>query len=79
MILSPLLLIFIIVLEALSNAFRDGLSMELFYADDLVLFANSIDLLIQKIRRWNTGMEENGLSVNMGKPRLWHTKMEQAV
>ena len=33
-VLSPLL--FIIVLEALSREFREGLPMELLYADDLV-------------------------------------------
>ena len=34
-VLSPLL--FIIVLEALSREFREGLSMELLYADDLII------------------------------------------
>ena len=36
-VLSPLL--FIIVLEALSREFREGLTLELLYADDLVLMA----------------------------------------
>ena len=36
-VLSPLL--FIIVLEAMSREFREGLPMELLYADDLVLMA----------------------------------------
>ena len=36
-VLSPLL--FIIALEALSREFREGLPMELLYADDLVLVA----------------------------------------
>ena len=48
-VLSPLL--FIIVLEALSSAFREGLPMELLYADDLVLLADTVNLLIQKIRK----------------------------
>ena len=38
-VLSPLL--FIIVLEALSREFREGLPMELLYADDLVLVAET--------------------------------------
>ena len=37
-VLSPLL--FIIVLEALSREFREGLPMELLYADDLVWCRN---------------------------------------
>ena len=49
-VLSPLL--FIIVLDSLSNAFQEGLPMELLYADDLVLLADTLNLLIQKIRKW---------------------------
>ena len=62
-------LLFIIVLEALSREFREGLSMELLYADDLVLMAESKELLVEKIRRWKAGMEEKGLKVNMGKTK----------
>ena len=54
-VLSPLL--FIIVLEALSRVFREGLPMELVYADDLVLMAESEELLMQKLRKLKTGME----------------------
>ena len=46
-VLSPLL--FIIVLEALSRQFREGLPMELLYADDLVLMAESEELLLEKV------------------------------
>ena len=55
-VLSPLL--FITVLEALFRGFRGGLPMELLYADDLVLLADSEDLLVEKIKMWKTGMEE---------------------
>ena len=67
-VLSPLL--FIIVLEALSREFREGLPMELLYADDLVLMAETEELLVEKIRRWKAGMEEKGLRVNMGKTKV---------
>jgi len=63
-VLSPLL--FIIVLEALSRRFRGGLPMELLYADDLVLLADSKDMLVEKVMRWKAGMKEKGLRVNMG-------------
>ena len=42
-VLSPLL--FIIMLEALSREFREGLPMELLYVDDLVLIAETKELL----------------------------------
>ena len=67
-VLSPLL--FIIVLEALSREFREGLPMELLYADDLVLLADSMEELIEKLRRWKDGMEEKGLRVNLGKTKV---------
>ena len=67
-VLSPLL--FIIVMEALSRNFRGGLPMELLYADDLVLMAESEELLVEKIRKWKAGMEDRGLRVNMGKTKV---------
>ena len=67
-VLSPLL--FIIVLEALSRGFRGGLPMELLYADDLVLLADSEEGLVDKIKKWKVGMEEKGLRVNMAKTKV---------
>ena len=66
-VLSPLL--FIIVLEALSREFREGLPMELLYADDLVLMAESEELLLEKLRKWKKWMEANDLGVNAGKTK----------
>ena len=48
-VLSPLL--FIIVLEALSREFREGLPMELLYADDLVPITETKELLLEKVRK----------------------------
>ena len=67
-VLSPLL--FIIVLEALSKKFRKGLPYELLYADDLVLIAESEELLVEKIERWRKGLETGGLRVNFGKTKI---------
>jgi len=67
-VLSPLL--FIIVLEALSRKFRSGLPFELFYADDLVLLAETEDNLMAKIRIWKENMEAKGLRVNLGKTKV---------
>ena len=54
-VLSPSL--FTIVLEALSRHFRKVLPWELFYADDLVLLAESREILMEKIKIWKEGLE----------------------
>ena len=53
-------LLFIIVLEALSKRFRGGLPSELLYADDLILMANSEEMLTEKFKKWKAGMERKG-------------------
>ena len=67
-VLSPLL--FIIVLEALSQNFRVGLPWELLYADDLVLMAETEEKLLRKLRQWKDGFEAKGLKVNVGKTKV---------
>ena len=47
-VLSPLL--FIIILEALSREFRTGCPLELLYADDLMINAESIEELFVKLK-----------------------------
>ena len=44
--------------------------MELLYADDLVLLADSEEGLLDKLRKWKVGMEEKGLRVNMNKTKV---------
>ena len=67
-VLSPLL--FIMVLEALSQEFRVGCPWELLYADDLVLIAESMEELVEKFNTWKEGIESKGLKVNMGKTKV---------
>ena len=67
-VLSPLL--FTVVLEALSNKFRGGLPMEMLYADDLILIAESEEQLKEKVRIWKEGMEAKGLRVNLAKTKV---------
>ena len=71
-VLSPRskLSLFIIVLEALSKKFRKGLPYELLYADDLVLIAESEELLVEKIERWRKGLEAGGFRINFGKTKV---------
>jgi len=72
-VLSPLL--FIVVLEALSKKFREGLPWELFYADDLALLAESEEKLLEKIGLWKRRMEEKGLKVNMDKTKVMRCRV----
>ena len=44
--------------------------MELLYADDLVLLADSMKELIEKVKRWRAGLEEKGLRVNLCKTKI---------
>ena len=66
--LSPLL--FIIVLETLSQELRTGCSWELLYADDLVIIAETIAELTQKLEVWRVNLENKGLRVNMKKTKI---------
>ena len=58
--LSPFL--FVVVMEVLSQEIREGLPVELLCADDLVLIAESMDGLKEKIMRWKECVEVKGLS-----------------
>jgi len=62
-VFSPLL--FITVLKALFRSLRGRLPMELVYPDDLVLLADSENLLVEKIKRWKAGVVDRGVRVNM--------------
>lgn len=64
-VLSPLL--FLVVMEAVTQEVRGGLPWELLYADDLVLMAESWDELRVKLVKWKATMEKKALKVNMDK------------
>ena len=44
--------------------------MELLYTDDLVLVAETEELLIEKLSKWKKGMELRGLRVNIGMTKV---------
>lgn len=67
-VLSPLL--FLLVLEALSREFRTGCPWELLYADDLVIIAETMEELLEKLKKWKAGLETKGLRVNMSKTKV---------
>ena len=67
-VLSPLL--FIMVLEALSQEFSTGCPWELFYADDIVIMAESMNDLLVRLGEWKKSFEKNGLRVNVAKTKV---------
>jgi len=67
-VLSPLL--FVIVMEMISRELRAGLPLELLYADDLILMAESEESLRVKIVKWKSGLDAKGLKMNTGKTKV---------
>ena len=64
-VLSPLP--FIMVIDALSQEFRTECLWELLYVYDLVIIAESVEELCQKLTSWKVNLENKGLRVNMEK------------
>jgi len=54
-VLSPLL--FVIVMEMISRELCTGLPLELLYADDLILMAESEESLHDKIVKWKSWLK----------------------
>ena len=67
-VLSPLL--FVAVMEVLMQEVREGLPWELSYADALVLMAESIEELKEKVLQWKECMEVKQLKMNIGKTKV---------
>ena len=64
------MLLFIIVLEALSRKFRSGFPWEDLNSDDLVIIAESLEDCVGRLLTWKEAMEEKGLRVNAGKKKI---------
>ena len=75
-VLSPLL--FIIVLEALSKDFRVGVPWELFFADDLMIIATSLEECVERVKAWKEGLESKGLHVNMTKTKFMASGLQDS-
>ena len=73
-VLSPLL--FIIVLQAITEEFKTGCPWELLYADDLVLISESLEDLEKKFQTWKQNLESRGLKVNLGKTKVLVSRKE---
>jgi len=44
--------------------------MEVVYADDLVVIAETADNLIKRLSKWKDNMENRGMRVNMNKTKI---------
>ena len=58
-VLSPLL--FVAVMEVVTQKVREGSPWKLLYADDVVLVAQIIEELREKVQQWKACMELKGL------------------
>ena len=64
------LLLFIIVLEALSHEFHSGVPCEDLYANSLIIIAELLEECVRRLLTWKEAMEEKGLRVNAGKTKI---------
>ena len=53
---------------------QGGCPWELLYADDLVIIAETLEELEQKLRNRKKGLEEKGLKVNVPKTKVIHSR-----
>ena len=60
--MSPLL--FVIVMEAISEEFRVALPWELLYADDLAVIAETEEELIKRLNEWKDNVDSKGMRVS---------------
>jgi hypothetical protein len=66
--LSPLL--FIIVLDVISEGIVRDMPWNILYADDLVIMADTEEELQQRLLEWQNCLESKGLKVNTGKTEV---------
>ena len=64
------LLLFIIVLEALSHEFHSGVPCEDLYDNGLIIIAELLEECVRRLLTWKEAMEEKGLRVNAGKTKI---------
>ena len=63
-------LLFVIVMEALSQDCRCGCSLELLYPDNLVIIDGSLDGLLNQVIVWKESFDAKGLQGNMSKTKI---------
>ena len=66
-VISPL--IFVIVVDAVTEQARKGLLNEILYADDRVLMKENLEDLRERFQRWRGALESKGMKVNIRKTK----------
>ena len=56
-------------MDVLTEDVRDGSLMELLYADDLDLYGESLNKVMDKYGRWKKAVEGKGLRLNVDKTK----------
>ena len=57
-------------MEMISGELWEGLRLELLYADDLILMAESEESVHDKIVKWKSGLEAKGVKMDTGKTKV---------
>jgi len=73
------LLLFVIVMEAISREFSVALPWELLYADDLTLIAETEEELIKRLNEWKDNVESKGMRVSMNRTKVMTSGERQMV
>ena len=73
------LLLFILVLEALSQEFRTGCPWHLLFADDLVTIAESAEELCRKLTSWKVNLDNKGCEHEEDQTHIPWSKYEHVV
>ena len=74
-VLSPLL--FVIVVDVVTNEIKEGMLQEILYVDNIVLIAESMAELQEKIYGWKSARKSKGLKVNLMKTKVMVSKIGQ--
>ena len=70
-----MLLLFILILEALSHEFCTGVPWELLYADDLAVIADTLEECVSKLKIWICWfVDSKSLRLYWSRKRAWRTK-----
>ena len=72
-------MLFVIVMVAISREVRVALPLELLYADDLAVIAETEDELIKRLNEWKENVESKGMRVIMNKTKVMISRERQMV